>query len=92
MTITEQRPVTKTAGTGEYPTLLRLGHKYEIALGQREPFIGLMGPLDLAFGPGELMRKRFDSVECLLQPGDQGLGLLKREVAVWEFHALVIPL
>lgn len=53
MTITEKRPATEIAGAGagEYPTLFRLGHKYEIALGQRDPFTSLMGPLDLAIGP-----------------------------------------
>ena len=33
----------------EYPTLLRMGHKYELCLGQRLPVGGFYGPLDVSF-------------------------------------------
>ena len=35
----------------EYPTLLRVGHKYEISLGQRLALGGFKGPMDIAVGP-----------------------------------------
>jgi len=35
----------------EYPTLLRIGHKYEITLGQRLAVGGLRGPQDIAIDP-----------------------------------------
>ena len=34
----------------EYPTLLRMGHKYELCLGQRLPVGGFYGPLDVSLG------------------------------------------
>ena len=34
-----------------YPTLLRVGHKYEITLGQRFAQGGFKGPMDIAIGP-----------------------------------------
>ena len=36
---------------GPYPSLLRVGHKYEISLGQRLALGGFKGPQDLAVGP-----------------------------------------
>ena len=41
-------------GVTGYPYMLRGGHKYEIALGQRLALGGFKGPLDLAIGPDEL--------------------------------------
>lgn len=34
----------------EYPTLLRMGHKYQFCLGQRLPVEGFYGPLDVSIG------------------------------------------
>ena len=34
----------------DYPTLLRMGHRYEFCLGQRLPVGGFYGPLDVALG------------------------------------------
>jgi DNA-binding beta-propeller fold protein YncE len=36
---------------GNYPTLFRRGHQFEIALGQRLALGGFKGPTDVAFGP-----------------------------------------
>ena len=36
---------------GPYPPLLRVGHKYEISLGQRLALGGFKGPQDVAIGP-----------------------------------------
>ena len=53
-------PVTRTKqppkydGVTGYPYMLRGGHKFEIALGQRLALGGFKGPLDLAIGPDEL--------------------------------------
>ena len=41
-------------GVTGYPYMLRGGHKYEIALGQRLALGGFKGPMDLAIGPEEL--------------------------------------
>lgn len=42
-----------TNASGEYPTLLRIGHKYDRCLGQRLPVGGFYGALDVAIGEGE---------------------------------------
>ena len=41
-------------GVTGYPYMLRGGHKFEIALGQRLALGGFKGPMDLAIGPEEL--------------------------------------
>ena len=51
-TKTNQPPVYD--GVTGYPYMLRGGHKYEIALGQRLALGGFKGPMDLAIGPEEL--------------------------------------
>lgn len=37
-------------GEANYPTLLRMGHKYRFCLGQRLPVGGFYGPLDVSLG------------------------------------------
>jgi sugar lactone lactonase YvrE len=51
MTTTADRPTTATkpAYPGKYPTLLRMGHRYETSVGQRLIVDGLYGGMDLAF-------------------------------------------
>jgi DNA-binding beta-propeller fold protein YncE len=53
MTTIADRPTEKsTVYPGEYPTLLRMGHRFETAVGQRLIVDGLYGGMDLAF-PGD---------------------------------------
>lgn len=49
MTSLLERPAAKSAQSGEYPTLFRRGHQFEIALGQRLALGGFKGPNDIAF-------------------------------------------
>jgi DNA-binding beta-propeller fold protein YncE len=51
MTTTADRPTAaaKPAYSGNYPTLLRMGHRFEFAIGQRLIVDGLYGGMDLAF-------------------------------------------
>lgn len=51
MTSLLERPAAGSARSGEYPTLFRRGHQFEIALGQRLALGGFKGPNDVAFGP-----------------------------------------
>ena len=39
--------------TDNYPTLLRMGHRYRFCLGQRLPVDGFYGPLDVSLGQDE---------------------------------------
>ena len=43
-------PTKYEVTTGKYPTLLRMGHKYQFCLGQRLPVDGFYGPLDVSIG------------------------------------------
>jgi len=43
-------PTKYEVTTEEYPTLLRMGHKYQFCLGQRLPVDGFYGPLDVSIG------------------------------------------
>ncbi len=55
----------KQVPTAEYPTLLRMGHRFETSFGQRLVIDGLYGGLDLAF-PGDgwiYVLNRFISVD-----------------------------
>ena len=45
----------RNAIPGDYPTLFRRGHQFEIALGQRLALGGFKGPNDVAFGPDGLL-------------------------------------
>ncbi len=64
---TAEKPQAETAGSkpAEYPTLLRMGHRFETSFGQRLIIDGLYGGLDLAF-PGDgwiYVLNRFVSVD-----------------------------
>ena len=53
MTTTADRPdSTTTERSADYPTLLRMGHRFETSFGQRLIIDGLYGGMDLAF-PGD---------------------------------------
>ncbi len=53
MTTAEKNaPGTESAPAAEYPTLLRMGHRFETSFGQRLIIDGLYGGMDLAF-PGD---------------------------------------
>ena len=41
---------TDASNSGEYPTFLRIGHKYQFCLGQRMPVGGFYGPIDVSLG------------------------------------------
>ena len=64
MSTTKERSDATTEVAHEYPTLLRIGHKYETCLGQRLPVGGFYGPLDVAIGKDEWLYvlNRWDNV------------------------------
>jgi DNA-binding beta-propeller fold protein YncE len=47
---TTQQQTQGLIASAEYPTLLRMGHKYECCVGQRLPVGGFYGPIDMAVG------------------------------------------
>ena len=64
MSTLKERSDADTDVYDEYPTLLRIGHKYEKCLGQRLPVGGFYGPLDVAIGDDEWLYvlNRWDNV------------------------------
>ena len=62
-TLKEKTEITSEA-QAEYPTLLRIGHKYEFCLGQRLPVGGFYGPLDVSIGNDDWLYvlNRWDTV------------------------------
>ena len=64
MSTLKETPEITSEAQAEYPTLLRIGHKYESCLGQRLPVGGFYGPLDVSIGNDDWLYvlNRWDTV------------------------------